>query len=240
MEVYGMTDRGQKRSNNQDYIFYTQDKIGNLSNLFIVADGMGGHNAGDQASSIATKKFVEFVQNSELTNIRDIMTKGIKTINSAVFDISLRQEELRGMGTTFVAATIQDNQLYVINIGDSRAYIVNEEKIKKVTIDHSFVEEMLLCGQITEEEAFNHPKRNRITRAVGVMETVVVDLFEEQIKENDYVLLCSDGLSNMITNVQLKDMLLENIALERKVENLITISNQNGGDDNISAIVIKL
>ena len=240
MEVYGITDIGQKRANNQDYIFYTSDKIGNLPNLFIVADGMGGHNAGDKASSVATSKFVEFVQSSQLTHIKDIMTTGIKEINEIVHKMSLEHEDMSGMGTTFVAAVIQDGTLYVVNIGDSRAYIVNEEMIEKVTVDHSLVEEMLISGQITEEEAHNHPKRNRITRAIGVSDTVVVDLFEVPLKPNDYVLMCSDGLSNMITNHEIKDMLLDELTLEQKVENLIAISNKNGGDDNISAIVIKL
>ncbi|MDF2820770.1 MAG: Serine/threonine protein phosphatase [Clostridiales bacterium] len=239
MEVYGITDIGQKRTNNQDYIFYSGEKIGNLPNLFIVADGMGGHNAGDQASSIAVKNFIEFVDNTDLYSITDILKIGIKEMNSIVYKLSMENEEFTGMGTTFVVAVIDYGTLYVANIGDSRAYIVNEENINKVTIDHSFVEEMLISGQITEEEAINHPKKNRITRAIGVSDTVMVDLFEQKLNSNDYVLMCSDGLTNMLSNNEIKEILLSNTDVEEKVKNLISASNCNGGDDNISAIVIK-
>lgn len=240
MEVYGITDIGQKRANNEDYIFYTSEKIGNLPNLFIVADGMGGHNAGDQASSIATSSFVEFIRSTDLITIKDILTRGIEDINSTVYSLSLTKEEFNGMGTTFVAAVIEDEMLYVVNIGDSRAYIVNEDKITKVTIDHSYVEEMLISGQITEEEAHNHPKKNRITRAIGVADSITADYFEEKLTKNDYILLCSDGLSNMVDRDQIQEILIADKTIEDKVESLIAASNINGGLDNISTIVVKL
>ena len=158
MRVYSATDVGQKRKMNQDYVFVSETPVGNLQNLFVVADGMGGHNAGDYASSHAVQTLVDEIQKDADFNPIKVIRHAIETANTEILESARRDEALRGMGTTMVVATIVGHYLYVANVGDSRLYII-QGKIHQVTKDHSLVEEMIRIGEIKREEARNHPDK---------------------------------------------------------------------------------
>lgn len=248
MRAYGMTDIGQNRSVNQDYIFYSKDPIGNLPNLFIVADGMGGHKAGDLASSFAVDSFLKKVKQLSYGSPITIIGEAIAEVNRKVYEKAKTSPDYEGMGTTFVVAVISGSALYVANVGDSRLYIVGDT-IRQITRDHSLVEEMVSLGEIDKKEARNHEKKNIITRAVGVSERVMADFFEVELEENEAILLCSDGLTNMIEDADIlhivsgrKDEKTEMSSEERtkrKVLRLIELANKNGGRDNISVILLE-
>ena len=179
MRVYSATDVGQKRKMNQDYVFVSENPVGNLPNLFVVADGMGGHNAGDYASSHAVQTLVEEIRKDADFNPIKVIRHAIETANTEILEQAQRNEALRGMGTTMVVATIVGHYAYVANVGDSRLYVI-QGQIHQITKDHSLVEEMVRIGEIKPEEARNHPDKNIITRAIGAEETVTVDCFEEK------------------------------------------------------------
>ena len=166
MRIYSATDVGQKRKMNQDYVFVSQEPVGNLPNLFAVADGMGGHNAGDYASAHAVQTLVSQIQADADFNPIKVIRHAIEAANTEIIDQAQRDEGLRGMGTTMVVATIVGNYAYVANVGDSRLYVV-QGQIRQVTRDHSLVQEMVRLGEINAEEARNHPDKNIITRALG-------------------------------------------------------------------------
>lgn len=237
MQAYGGTDIGCVRSMNQDGYFCSMTPVGPFPNLFIVADGMGGHQAGDYASRYAIETFLEFVRHAESSNLIRNVDEGISEVNRKVLEKSLEQEALSGMGTTFVVAYIEQSQLYVANVGDSRLYLIGEE-INQVTEDHSYVAAMMRAGQLTSEEARNHPEKNVITRAIGVARNVKADFFEVDLQPQDRILMCSDGLSNMIEDDTLYDI-LTSCKTEDSVKVLIEEAKKNGGFDNITAIVIE-
>jgi len=241
MEVAGKSDVGKVRKINEDCIFLNKDRIGCLPNLFIIADGMGGHNAGEMASRIAIDSFVEFIKNQaykNIVNIEEVIINGIDKINKLVYNKSLKNEKFAGMGTTFLVATLVDSEIYIGNVGDSRLYFANKN-LKKITTDHSLVEEMLLEGKITKNEADNHPKKNIITRAVGVESNIKVDIFHKTIEESFYILMCSDGLTNMIKEDEILEYIKGIKQIDKGVEILVDQANKNGGYDNISVILIK-
>ena len=198
MKSFAITDVGKRRELNEDYIYTSEKMIGNLSNLFIVADGMGGHNAGDYASKHTVEKVVETVE--ELKNewdIEEIIQEAIYRANAYIYEKSREDMSLRGMGTTLVVAAIKNQEVTVANIGDSRMYVVNRD-ITQITKDHSLVEEMVTMGGLDKEAARNHPDKNIITRAIGVKEFVLADFFEVKLEKEDKILLCTDGLTNML------------------------------------------
>ena len=197
MKTFSMTDIGRKREINQDYVFATDETIGNLPNLLVVADGMGGHRAGDFASRFTVEVLAEEVQNSKETHPEQILGNAIQTANERLMEEAAKDSRLEGMGTTLVAATILDHVLYFANVGDSRLYLINKE-IRQLSKDHSMVEEMVRLGGLTEEEAKHHPDKNIITRAMGVKDKVEPDFFEYRLKGGDTILMCSDGLTNMV------------------------------------------
>lgn len=238
MKLYAITDKGKKRELNEDYIYTSAQPVGKLPNLLIVADGMGGHNAGDYASEHTVKKVVEVIK--ELTSeesVEDILSKAINEANEYIYNCSLTDESLNGMGTTLVVASCEDDKLTVANVGDSRLYVVNE-KITQITKDHSYVEEMVSCGGLDKESARNHPDKNIITRAIGVKKTVDTDIFNIEIKDGDIVLLCSDGLTNMLEDEVIHRIIAEN-DIEKATEILIKEANENGGRDNITVVLAK-
>ncbi len=237
MLSYGKTDIGKKRSMNQDNLFFSDEPVGNLPNLYIVADGMGGHKAGDYASSYAVYRFVEFVKRCEDTNPITVMKKGIRTVNEGILCASREREELSGMGTTFVCAVIAKNQLYVANIGDSRLYLLDKDTIRQITLDHSLVEELIRTGQLDPLKVRNHPEKNIITRALGVSEEAIPDFFELKLHMEERVLMCSDGLSNMVEDDELLNIVMEADTPKAAVERLIERANYYGGKDNIAALV---
>lgn len=235
---YGNTHIGQKRSINQDYIFYSDMPVGNLPNLYIVADGMGGHKAGDKASSYAVEEFAAKIRNGVKEHPLVLMKDAIESVNEELYALSSSRPEYEGMGTTFVAATVLDDILYVMNIGDSRLYVL-EEELKQITYDHSLVEELVRKGQLTKEEARNHPQKNVITRALGVDGKVNADYFEVEMEHVQMILLCSDGLTNMVTEKTIQYVLKNAKDMEKATEVLIGLANDNGGLDNISVVIAK-
>lgn len=240
MKVFSVTDIGEKRKVNQDYVFSTDDKIGSLPNLLIVADGMGGHKAGDYASRFSVEYFLTCIKSTIICSPFEVFKNSIAETNEKLLKKANEKSEYEGMGTTFVAATYVDKTLYVANIGDSRLYIIND-KITQITKDHSLVEEMVRSGKLNREEARFHPNKNIITRALGVKETVEADCFEVPVDSGDIVLMCSDGLSNMLEDSEILNIVNENKEdIEKTAKRLIDEANHHGGRDNISVVLAKL
>lgn len=237
LKTFSITDIGKKRKENQDYV-YTQEKpVGNLPNVFIVADGMGGHNAGDYASKVTVETIISEIENSFEKNPILIFGKAIAVANERIRKKASEEADLEGMGTTVVAATCMGKYLQVANVGDSRLYIVNKE-IKQITRDHSLVEEMVRMGGLGRDEARNHPDKNIITRAVGAGETVEPDFFTVELEEGDIILMCSDGLTNMLDDEEIRMILDGARDIVEKAYMLVEAANDNGGKDNISVILI--
>ena len=237
MQAYARTDIGCVRKMNQDVFFYTTQPIGPLPNLFIVADGMGGHRAGDFAARYAIDVCVDSIKNSSHASPIKALDEAVKLANSKVFEKSETSAEYQGMGTTMVLCFIESGQLYVANVGDSRLYLLGDG-LSQVTEDHSYVAAMVRAGEITEEEARFHPDKNMITRAIGVSETVRVDYFEVDLKNGDRILLCSDGLTNMVTDQEIGEI-LDQESPQQAVDDLIERAIDYGGADNITAIVVE-
>lgn len=239
LRSYALTDIGQKRQLNQDFIYLSENPVGNLPNVFIVADGMGGHNAGDYASRLAVETVVEEIVSSFEKDPVKILNNAIGCANQQLRKRARENRALSGMGTTIVAATCLGRYLEVANVGDSRLYVISDE-IRQITQDHSLVEEMVRMGGLDKETARNHPDKNIITRAVGARRDVEVDFFNVELQTGDMVLLCSDGLTNMVEDETICRILKGAGNLEDRVEELMRTANQNGGKDNISVIVIEL
>lgn len=238
LSSYAMTDIGRARAVNQDYVFSCLEPIGNLPNLFIVADGMGGHQAGDFASSYSVKKFLESVSLSLQKHPHKIFEDAIRYANRELIEKSKANPELKGMGTTLVALTIIGEKAYAANVGDSRLYLLTDE-LTQITTDHSLVQEMIRIGELTKESARNHPDKNIITRAVGAGKEIHADFFEFQFTGNAVLLMCSDGLSNMVDDGNLAVLLRSAETPEKIGKKLIEAANKNGGKDNIAVIVIN-
>lgn len=238
MKAFCITDVGQNRSMNQDFVFASETPVGNLPNLFVVADGMGGHRAGDTASRDTVGTLIESVRKSRETNPIKIIRTAVEEANRRVYEKSREDENLAGMGTTVVVAVIEGRYLYVANVGDSRLYKIGGT-IEQITEDHSLVEEMVRMGEISKEEARNHPEKNIITRAIGVSETVEPDYFDTKLEKGECLLLCSDGLSNMLEDAQIKEILDRRTDLRSGAEELVREANRNGGKDNIAVVLIE-
>lgn len=238
LKTFSMTDIGKKRKRNQDYVFTSEIPIGCLPNLFIVADGMGGHNAGDFASKYTVEILVEEIGLSKETSPVVVLENAIKSANQHIREKSLENEEFNGMGTTLVAATIQDDTLCVANVGDSRLYVISKE-MKQITRDHSLVEEMIRRGELARDQARSHPNKNIITRAIGAEDDLEVDFFQVKLEEGDFILMCSDGLTNMIEDEDIRMLLEGQRDIVEKAEVLVNTANNNGGKDNIAVILIE-
>jgi protein phosphatase len=240
LKAFSITDIGERRRINQDYVFCEENAIGNLPNLFIVADGMGGHNAGDYASRFCVEYFTQRVRESNQTSPIAMIETAISETNEILRSKAQEQSELEGMGTTFVVATIFGNEMFVANIGDSRLYVIGKV-IKQITEDHSLVEAMVKTGELGREEARVHPNKNIITRALGANATAQPDFFEVNLEEGDIVLMCSDGLTNMLEDETIERIVKENSDNpEAAAETLVKYANQNGGKDNIAVVIIKV
>lgn len=239
MRAYGMTDVGRVRSRNQDYIYCSSDPVGSLGNLFLVADGMGGHRAGDYASRFMVEGLASYAQSRLGCPAVQVMKDGIRKINRELYELSVTQSALSGMGTTLVAATTEGNTLYVANVGDSRLYICRDGSMIQVTRDHSYVEELVARGQMERNSRDYRQKKNIITRAVGVGRHVEADFFEEELIPGDVLLMCSDGLSNMVEEEEMASLLGERCSLKRRTEKLICLANDRGGFDNIAVILVE-
>lgn len=241
MKGYSTTDKGKTREINQDYIYCSDELVGLLPNLYIVADGMGGYNAGDFASRCSVDAFVEEVRSNKQPTVISTMAEALKTANATVLRHARENEEMSGMGTTFVAATVFPDRAYVMNVGDSRLYLLGDE-MKQITVDHSYVEEMVRKGEIQRKDARIHPKKNVITRAVGVEENVEADFYEiETEADSGFLLLCTDGLTNMVEDDEIRHMVMKyEKAPQDAVMKLVKKANEYGGKDNISIIIISL
>lgn len=237
IKSFSVTDIGRKRKLNQDFVYSSDETVGNLKNVYIVADGMGGHQAGDYASKCTVETMVREIRGCfEQSPIR-ILSRAIRIANDQVRRKAREDESLYGMGTTVVAATVLGKYLQVANVGDSRLYIINEE-VRQITRDHSLVEEMVRMGGLDREAARNHPDKNIITRAIGARDTIEIDFFHEELKSGDLILMCSDGLTNMLEDEEIGRILKTPGTIEERAERLIDAANQNGGRDNIAVILI--
>ena len=238
LKTFSITDIGRKRQMNQDYVYSSEQPVGNLFNLFLVADGMGGHNAGEYASRVTVETIVEMVRNSSETDPVCILEEAIQAANALVRRRAARFSLLEGMGTTVVAATCVENRLYVANVGDSRLYVLNNKEIRQITRDHSWVEEMVQRGEIGREDARNHSNKNIITRAVGAEDTVKIDVFVVRLEAGDEILMCTDGLTNMLEDEEMRMILDGARDVVEKAQELVKAANEHGGRDNISVILI--
>ncbi len=239
MKVFSATDIGQKRHMNQDFIFTSEEPVGNLPNLFVVADGMGGHNAGDFASRYGVSVLVESVRRDKNFNPVKVMRNAIEAANREVFSQSRKDPSMAGMGTTMVVCTVVGGYAYIANVGDSRLYLAGSESMTQITQDHSLIAEMVRLGELTPEEGRNHPDKNIITRAVGTNEEVKIDFFDVKLETGDQILMCSDGLSNMVEDPRIFEILKGEDTKEDKAQVLVDEANANGGRDNIAVIVVE-
>lgn len=239
MNVFFETNKGLMRENNEDNLIV--EEFDNYS-LYAVADGMGGHKAGEVASSIAIEGirnyFVESMGKDDFQPPSFII-ESVKLSNEKIREESLKNEECCGMGTTVTMAVLDKKQhtIYIGNVGDSRAYILRNDEIKQITIDHTYVYELLKDGRITAEEAKTHPKRNVITRALGSEEIVHADIFEIEFYKNDILILCTDGLTTHVSNDKMLEIIKE-YGSSASVQKLIKQANDNGGTDNITIIIV--
>ena len=239
LKTFSITDIGKRRKLNQDYVYTSEMPVGHLPNLFLVADGMGGHNAGDYASRYTIETIVDEISNSSDESPVFVLEKAIKRANTLIRKKSEEEIELSGMGTTVVAATIEGNKLCVAYVGDSRLYIINNREIRQITRDHSLVEEMVRMGGLKREMARNHPDKNIITRAIGALDDVDVDFFEVRLSKGDTILMCSDGLSNMIEDEEIRMIMQGQRDIVEKAESLVKAANNNGGKDNIAVVLVE-
>lgn len=238
MKTFSITDTGIAREMNQDYYFSSDGPVGNLPNLYIVADGMGGHKAGDYASRYTIERIVASVMRSGLQEPVAIIKGAIRKANELLVDESKEDESKRGMGTTVVIATIEEDKMVVANVGDSRLYVVGSS-MRQVTRDHSLVNEMVRLGEINAAEARIHPDKNIITRAIGASAQVEADFFEVELERTDQILMCTDGLTNMVRDEEIFRIMNGKETLEEKAEILVKTANANGGRDNITVMIIR-
>ena len=238
LKAWGMKDIGKCREINQDYIFVSEKPVGNLPNLFLVADGMGGHKAGDLASEYTVAKVQEAVSSSMQTIPYQILKGAFQYANQRLLEKAGESENYTGMGTTLVAATVKGEEVYIVNVGDSRLYKIGD-RIEQITEDHSLVEEMVRMGEISREQARNHPDKNIITKAIGVSDNVEPDYFDTELRKRECLLMCSDGLSNMVPDQQIKEIVDMRTDLESCARELIRAANHNGGRDNIAVVLIE-
>lgn len=239
MHSVALTDIGRKRLTNQDTVYLSDAPIGVLPNLYIVADGMGGEKAGDYASKSLIGYMLTYIENTMKMPIRAIR-EAIEYANENLFAEGSKNPNWEGMGTTVVAACIIDNTLHVFNVGDSRCYILDESGISQITKDHSLVEMLVSKGEITRESIEYKANKSKITRAVGAEESVLIDSFEVELLGNEYVLLCSDGLTNMVEDEKIYNIVSSGAGVRASAKRLIEEANLSGGSDNISILLIDM
>lgn len=240
MKISLVTDIGQKRSNNQDFINKFDNKQG--ITLVILADGMGGHHAGNIASEMTvTDLGREWVNTdyTELSQIRDWFLVSLENENKKVYELG-QTDEFKGMGTTVEALAIVDNNVIYAHVGDSRIGLLRHGEYQLLTSDHSLVNELVKAGQLTEEEAANHPQKNIITQSIGQANPVEPDLGVQMLEENDYLIINSDGLTNMITDDEIVEILNQDKNLDEKNKELVSLANDRGGLDNITIALIHV
>jgi serine/threonine protein phosphatase PrpC len=237
------TDVGLKRQHNEDNVAYIIPKdpqmLAKKGALFIVADGMGGHAAGEVASEIAVSTVSTLYYQDDEDNAPECLLRSIKSANTVIFQTAMEQVEHNGMGTTCIAAVLLGNTVYIANVGDSRAYLVRRGQVRQISQDHSWVAEQVRAGVLTEAEARSHELRNMITRSLGSLPEVEVDIFTEMVEEGDALVMCSDGLCGMVSDKEILTI-VERYSLQESVYRLIERANARGGTDNITALVARV
>ncbi len=236
-----MTDKGKVRQHNEDSGAIIRNKSG--QRLAIVADGMGGHRAGDVASSLTVEKLTELWNMVEEIKTAEEAESWLKTnilaVNQYVFEYASSHPECEGMGTTIIGVISTENFSTIAHVGDSRCYLYNEDGFKQITEDHSLVNELVRMGQISKEDAEHHPRKNVVLRALGTDAHLEIDVMTIMFEEGDIIFICSDGLSNKVTDQQIKDILEKENTLEEKAFTLIKTANINGGEDNITVVILE-
>ena len=231
-----VTDIGKLRRQNEDAVYVNEKE----PYFLVVADGMGGHNAGEVASSIAIETIKDALSKKtgrRKTDYENKIREAFVSANKKIYDYAEENSKLMGMGTTTVTALVSGGKLIVGNVGDSRAYIIKDDDIRQISIDHSYVWQLVIRGEITEQQAKRHPKRNFITRAMGTEKDIEVDTFSEKW-EGGVVLICSDGLSNLVENYEMKKIVSEATNLQDAAEKLASLANERGGSDNITVALM--
>lgn len=248
VQAFGLSDVGKKRSKNEDH-YLVNEELG----LYIVADGMGGHSGGEFASRFAVNTVEEVIQsmntdpeatvisgvNSEETDFGDRLRYAIQVASQKIYDQAMFDQELRGMGTTIVAVLVQGDRLCVAHVGDSRGYLLRGGHLKQITFDHSLVSEQMRAGLISEKDAKNHRFKNIITRSVGYQEDVEIDLNYLEVKSGDRLLLCTDGLSNMLNDERILAIMSDKKDIREACQDLVNQANANGGDDNVTVLICE-
>lgn len=248
MLFFGKTDKGRTRSSNQDG--FAAVEFSSDTAFFLVCDGMGGANGGEEASRVAIEAAMKSVSEDVNAVLADenidkrkympkILTYAAEGANLAVYDRATEEPSFTGMGTTFVGAIISGDTMYVVNVGDSRLYLITEDEVKQVTRDHSYVQYLVDMGVMTSEQAETSSKKNIITKAVGTSDQVNPDTFTVSLEGVSYVLLCSDGLTNMVSKAEILSIVSEESDIAVKTEALVARANENGGKDNITAVLVK-
>nr|WP_242656561.1 Stp1/IreP family PP2C-type Ser/Thr phosphatase [Ruminiclostridium hungatei] len=239
---YGIrTDRGLKRQLNEDNCNVLVGYPG-IPACFVIADGMGGHKCGEVASKMAVDSVCNLLLKADWgqENISGMLSAIITSVNDEIYNFSILDEATQGMGTTLIITVLKNRKLYIGHVGDSRVYIIKDDSIEKITWDHSFIEELVKNGSITKDEAINHPKKNLITRAVGCEPGLQVDTYEQDVKEEDVILLCTDGLTNMLSEEEILEIIRNNEEPQNACDTLVQNANNSGGEDNITVIVGKI
>lgn len=241
MHAVGLTDVGRVRSINQDSFHLIKEK-----NISIVADGMGGHAAGDQASKIAVKTITDILDAYDFSeeegesgmSVEELVRYSLQEANEQILLASLSNQHLQGMGTTAIVAVESKGKLFIGHVGDSRTYLIRNQKISQITEDHSVVQQLVKAGAISEAEAEVHPYKNVITRCLGMQANVEPDTLEMVLEPGDRILMCSDGLSNMVSDATMEQFVNESETPELTCQKLIDLANENGGTDNITAVLL--
>jgi len=234
VKSYGLTDIGLKRKINQD-AFACDDTAG----VFVVADGMGGHQGGEVASQLAVDVIQKFCRENTQRNARDLLNEGINLSSQQIYDHSQSDEELAGMGTTVLALLFKEDSFYLGQVGDSRAYLIHENHIWQVTEDHSLLNEELRSGRLPIGQIAQYQFKNVITRSVGYENQVTVDIYRRKVKAGDQILMCSDGLSGLVDSKEMMDVLIEK-GPEKGLKALVDLANERGGDDNITVVLCEV
>ena len=243
MQTWGITDPGCVRSQNQDT--YQIEQLDRSTTLCIVCDGMGGARSGNVASSLAVDVFIQEVRNTFKSNMSQadwdrMLESAVKLANFTVFDQAQQFEDFYGMGTTLVAALIHGKDVTVVNVGDSRAYLVNKDGIRRITTDHSLVQMMVDRGELSKERARTYPGKNYITRAVGTESTVQCDIFHLDVERGDCILLCSDGLTNTMDDQEILFEVVHGVNKQYCCQRLLDIAKNRGAPDNVTCIMVLI
>ena len=231
-----LSDIGNYRKINEDYVNFLEDEH---LKVYVIADGMGGHNAGEVASRMAVESTMEYIRlNKDYSSVEELLVDSILYSNKKIYELSNVDHEMNGMGTTITVCLIKDCKIVVANVGDSSCYLIKDSKITKVTKDHSLVQQLIDEGSITELEAVYHPNKNIITRALGTNIELKVDTFNLEIQESYKIIMCTDGLSNEVTPREMYDIAIHN-DVDTSCKKLVELSKSRGGRDNISVIVFE-